>query len=69
MRVSADGKLYTCLFAESGFDLRALLRAGAGDEDLLAAITQLWGRRDDNYSEQRATASARHKIEMSRIGG
>jgi len=69
MRLSADGKLYTCLFAENGFDLRARLRSGAGDEDLLAEITQLWGRRDDNYSEQRATASARHKIEMSRIGG
>ncbi len=69
LRLSADGKLYACLFAENGYDLRALLRSGATDDELLAAIGTVWRRRDDNYSEQRATASARQKVEMSRIGG
>ena len=69
IRLSADGKLYTCLFAERGFDVRTMLRSGAGDEELAAAIVGLWQRREDDYSEQRATVRARQKIEMSHIGG
>ena len=69
MRLSADGKLYTCLFAETGFDLRTPLREGATDDELATAISSLWRRRDDNYSERRSTVVGRQKIEMSRIGG
>ena len=70
LRLSTEGKLYTCLFAQAGHDLRALLRAGAGDERLDAAIAAVWRQREDRYSEIRtaATAAAR-KIEMSYIGG
>jgi cyclic pyranopterin phosphate synthase len=69
-RLSTDGKLYTCLFAGSGHDLRALLRAGASDEELRRALAGIWARRGDRYSEQRTalTAPAR-RIEMSYIGG
>jgi cyclic pyranopterin phosphate synthase len=70
-RLSAEGSLYTCLFAVQGTDLRALLRSGASDEDIEAAIRTVWGLRDDRYSEIRsdATSAARPKIEMSYIGG
>ncbi|TAH42113.1 MAG: GTP 3',8-cyclase MoaA [Betaproteobacteria bacterium] len=70
LRLSTEGKLYTCLFAQNGHDLRALLRAGADDERLHAAIAAVWRQREDRYSEIRtaATAAAR-KIEMSYIGG
>ena len=69
-RLSADGSLYTCLFATKGHDLRALLRQGAGDEEISAAIGALWGRRTDRYSELRTAATARlDKVEMSYIGG
>jgi cyclic pyranopterin phosphate synthase len=70
-RLSAEGSLYTCLFAVQGTDLRALLRSGASDEDIDAAIRTVWGLRDDRYSEIRsdATSAARPKIEMSYIGG
>jgi GTP 3',8-cyclase len=70
-RLSAEGSLYTCLFAVQGTDLRALLRSGASDEDIEAAIRNVWGLRDDRYSEIRsdATNAARPKIEMSYIGG
>jgi cyclic pyranopterin phosphate synthase len=69
-RLSADGKLYTCLFAVRGHDLRALLRDGAGDEQLAAAISAVWGARDDRYSELRtAETQALDKVEMSYIGG
>ncbi|HLH65685.1 MAG TPA: GTP 3',8-cyclase MoaA [Solirubrobacteraceae bacterium] len=69
-RLSADGKLYTCLFAAQGHDLRALLRGGASDEDLQARIRALWGQRADRYSELRhAGTRPRPKIEMSYIGG
>lgn len=69
-RLSADGKLYTCLFAAQGFDLRALLRGGAGDEEISAEIARVWARRDDRYSEIRTQATARlPKVEMSYIGG
>jgi cyclic pyranopterin phosphate synthase len=57
-RVSAEGKLYTCLFAIDGFDLRALLRDGATDDELQAAIAGVWQRRADRYSELRSAATA-----------
>jgi GTP 3',8-cyclase len=69
-RLSADGKLYTCLFAVRGNDLRALLRSDASDAELRAAVDAVWRRRDDRYSELRTAATADAKrIEMSYIGG
>ncbi len=69
-RLSADGKLYTCLFATAGHDLRGLVRAGATDEELHAAIGRLWSRRSDRYSEIRSRETpAVPKVEMSYIGG
>lgn len=69
LRLSADGRLYTCLFAAEGFDLRALLRAGARDEEIAAAVRALWRRRADRYSEQRAAHRAGRKVEMYALGG
>ncbi len=72
IRLSADGQLYTCLFATTGHDLRTPLRAGASDKELLARIGSLWQRREDRYSEQRALqqqAPREQRIEMSYIGG
>jgi len=69
-RLSADGGLYTCLFATTGRDLRGLLRAGAPDGEIQAAIEATWTERTDRYSEQRSSETADlHKIEMSFIGG
>ena len=69
-RLSTDGTLYTCLFAQSGHDLRALMRAGRSDEQIAAAIGLIWNQREDRYSEIRTEATARtKKIEMSYIGG
>jgi cyclic pyranopterin phosphate synthase len=69
-RLSTDGKLYTCLFAGAGHDLRALLRAGASDEELREALAKIWAGRGDRYSEQRTTLTApTRRIEMSYIGG
>jgi GTP 3',8-cyclase len=71
-RLSAEGQLYTCLFGTHGNDLRALLRGGATDEQLLAAVGGVWRARDDRYSELRGAAtvrSAERKVEMSHIGG
>jgi cyclic pyranopterin phosphate synthase len=69
-RLSADGKLYTCLFAVRGHDLRAQLRSEAGDDELDAAIRAVWERRTDRYSELRtAETGALRKVEMSYIGG
>jgi cyclic pyranopterin phosphate synthase len=68
-RISADGKLYTCLFAVRGHDLRALLRSGSGDV-LEETIRAVWTRRTDRYSELRTEeTSALRKVEMSYIGG
>src|ERR671911_3144941 len=58
-RLSADGSLYTCLFATKGHDFRALLRDGASDDEIAAAIAAVWGRRTDRYSELRTAATAR----------
>lgn len=70
-RLSSDGKLYTCLFASSGFDLRELIRSGKSDSELLEAIIHTWKGRTDRYSDERTeeTAKKRHKINMSYIGG
>jgi len=70
IRLSTEGKLYTCLFATTGHDLRALLRGGASDEELRAAVSGVWSKRADRYSEIRTSQTARlPKIEMSYIGG
>jgi cyclic pyranopterin phosphate synthase len=69
-RLSADGQLYTCLFAVRGHDLRALVRSDADDADLERAIAAVWSRRTDRYSEIRSAKTADlPKVEMSYIGG
>jgi cyclic pyranopterin phosphate synthase len=77
-RLTADGQLYTCLFASSGHDLRGPMRSGALDSQLVAQITAVWGARTDRYSDLRSLATARplpvlvndpNRVEMSRIGG
>ena len=69
-RLSTEGKLYTCLFASDGFDLRELLRAGGDDEALRRAVAAIWRQRADRYSEIRTAKTARaRKVEMSYIGG
>jgi cyclic pyranopterin phosphate synthase len=69
-RLSADGKLYTCLFATSGHDLRRVVRASASDDEVAAAITTVWAARTDRYSEVRsADTVGLPKVEMSYIGG
>jgi cyclic pyranopterin phosphate synthase len=70
-RLSADGRLYTCLFAQSGHDLRGPMRAGASDEDLAGIIRAVWASRDDRYSEERSELrnAARRRVEMYEIGG
>jgi len=69
-RLSAEGSIYTCLFATEGTDLRMLLRTGATDEQISNLISQTWSKRLDNYSEIRtAETSSLRKIEMSYIGG
>jgi GTP 3',8-cyclase len=69
-RISTEGKLYTCLFATAGHDLRALLREGASDQDIERTVRSIWARRSDRYSELRTSQTAQlKKIEMSYIGG
>ena len=69
-RLSAEGRLYTCLFAGEGHDLRALLRGGADDEAIRARIVEIWQGRTDRYSELRFRSTPpQRKIEMSYIGG
>lgn len=70
-RLSSDGKLYTCLFASQGYDLRELVRGGATDEQITAAIRSVWENRHDRYSDERTEQAAirRKKINMSYIGG
>jgi GTP 3',8-cyclase len=70
MRLSTEGSLYTCLFAQAGHDLKALVRGGASDEALRNEIAAVWQRRSDNYSEVRTLETAKQrKVEMSYIGG
>jgi len=69
-RLSADGQLYTCLFATQGHDLRSLLRSGASDDELEAQLRTIWNLRDDRYSELRSAETVDlPKVEMSYIGG
>jgi len=69
-RITADGALFTCLFASEGHDLKRLIREGADDDTIAAAIAQCWSTRADRYSEIRtAESSGGPKVEMSYIGG
>ena len=69
-RISAEGSLYTCLFALKGFDLRALLRSDDSDDDIAGAISSVWGKRSDRYSELRSSQTKDlPRVEMSYIGG
>ncbi|KND61772.1 Molybdenum cofactor biosynthesis protein MoaA [Candidatus Burkholderia verschuerenii] len=73
-RLSTEGKLYLCLFASAGHDLRGLIRSGASDDDVAAAIAHIWQARGDRYSQLRGSASGTAdedapRIEMSYIGG
>jgi cyclic pyranopterin phosphate synthase len=77
-RLTADGKLVTCLFSDRGFDLRPLLRGSASDKQILEALAGVWGARTDRYSEQRWVAlqssngyqpQSHRKIEMISLGG
>ena len=73
-RLSAEGKLYTCLFAVRGHDLRALIRKGATDDEIGAKLAEIWRVRGDRYSELRSQntvdpAVGEAKVEMSYIGG
>ena len=72
-RLSADGKLYTCLFASLGWDILGALRAGSDDKGLENYLLRIWRGRLDRYSDERAevlaTGEPRAKVEMSYIGG
>ncbi len=77
-RLTADGKLVTCLFSDRGHDLKKLMREGAGDQEILDAVSGIWSGRQDRYSEERLTAiqstegyraAGRRKIEMISLGG
>lgn len=73
-RLSTEGKLYLCLFASQGYDLRSLLRGGVPDDDLASALGHIWQGRSDRYSELRAaappdTTTGQRRVEMSYIGG
>jgi cyclic pyranopterin phosphate synthase len=78
-RLSTEGKLFLCLFASQGHDLRSLLRTGSSDSELSAAIQHIWAARADRYSELRSIAGSTHhatnlpssapRVEMSYIGG
>lgn len=69
-RLSTDGAIYTCLFAQKGYDVKSLLRGGATDEKLHEALTAIWQGRADHYSELRTAETAKQrKVEMSYIGG
>lgn len=70
VRLSADGQLFTCLFATSGQDLRALVRSGSSDAQIAEAIARVWTPRHDRYSEVRSRSTPDlHRIDMSYIGG
>jgi GTP 3',8-cyclase len=69
-RLSTDGRLYTCLFAQQGYDLKGLVRGGTGDAALADAVRGIWQQRADRYSEIRTAATSKaRKVEMSFIGG
>ena len=70
LRLSAEGKLYTCLFASDGTDVKAVLRSGAPDADIATVIENTWSAREDRYSELRGGVPlADPRVEMSYIGG
>jgi cyclic pyranopterin phosphate synthase len=70
MRLSAEGSIYTCLFAHEGTDLREMLRGGASDEEIAGRLAGIWNAREDRYSESRAgTPEVLRKVEMFHIGG
>lgn len=71
LRLSAEGKVYTCLFATDGYDLKAHLRSGASDDAIRQHIVALWSQRTDRYSEERASSPQRpaRKVEMFQVGG
>ena len=74
MRLSTEGSLFPCLFAQQGHDLKSLLRGGATDEDIRDRIAAVWRARDDRYSEIRTAQTEemrakQRKVEMSYIGG
>lgn len=69
LRLSAEGKLYSCLFARQGVDLRGLLRSGASDDDLQQRIIETWQGRTDRYSEERSAHPQAEKVEMFHVGG
>lgn len=75
VRLTADGRVYTCLFGKEGHDLKTSLRGGESDEELRARVRSLWGKRTDRYSEERTSALRAgrfvptEKVEMFRIGG
>jgi len=72
-RLSADGKLFTCLFASSGRDVLGMVRSGSSDEEVSGFVAGIWSARSDRYSDERAAAvtagASRDKVEMSYIGG
>ena len=78
-RLSTEGKLFLCLFASTGYDLKSLLRNHASDEDITSAIGHIWSARDDRYSETRSEVHGKpdagqpiqvlKRVEMSYIGG
>jgi cyclic pyranopterin phosphate synthase len=73
-RLSTEGQLYLCLFANQGHDLRTLVRGGASDEDIASAIGHIWQGRSDRYSQLRSsmapdTGTGKRRVEMSYIGG
>ena len=74
-RLSTEGKLYLCLFASSGHDLRGLLRSGASDAAIATAVAEIWQGRSDRYSQLRGSNAAAlrtqdaRRVEMSYIGG
>lgn len=69
-RLTADGKLFTCLFSNKGHDLRAPLRDGSSDEQIAGIVRSIWSKRDDRYSELRTSeTAAQPKAEMSMLGG
>ena len=69
-RLSTDGQIFTCLFAEKGYDLKRLLRGGSTDEAIRDALAAIWQQRSDRYSEIRTAETAKaRKVEMSFIGG
>jgi cyclic pyranopterin phosphate synthase len=69
LRLSAEGKIYTCLFGRQGVDLRDLLRSGASDDVIAERIQNTWQRRADRYSEERSAGQRTEKVEMHHIGG